>query len=283
VEALGLGRNSVAIWQDLVDDHGFTARYASVRRFVLKLRAHCAAGEMIDDRGDPPAERPALRQCEREPRDPESADRRNRGEIEVPDVVGMLGGHSSKRRWLRALRGRFGLRLEHPAHGGRAEMQSGAREHTSESSCAHPRAQRAQPANELADELREAVHRLPHLDERVGPFVVKPLCPRCDGERRDKEPSRGLGLRPGARCAQLQDRETLDRRLVRPTLRGEALHARVLDAEFLLEHRNLTLQSVGGGLQAGAGVNVNLGPSQRCGAGDVRHRDGVDDGRADVT
>jgi len=38
VEALGHGRNAVAIWQDLVDDHGFSARYASVRRFVLKLR-----------------------------------------------------------------------------------------------------------------------------------------------------------------------------------------------------------------------------------------------------
>jgi len=39
VEALGRGRNAVAIWQDLVDDHGFAARYASVvRRFVLKLR-----------------------------------------------------------------------------------------------------------------------------------------------------------------------------------------------------------------------------------------------------
>jgi hypothetical protein len=37
-EALGRGRNAVAIWQDLVDDHGFTARYASVRRFVLTLR-----------------------------------------------------------------------------------------------------------------------------------------------------------------------------------------------------------------------------------------------------
>ena len=37
-EALGRGRNAVAIWQDLVDDHGFGARYASVRRFVLKLR-----------------------------------------------------------------------------------------------------------------------------------------------------------------------------------------------------------------------------------------------------
>src|ERR1700674_5678229 len=37
-EALARGRNAVAIWQDLVDDHGFAARYASVRRFVLTLR-----------------------------------------------------------------------------------------------------------------------------------------------------------------------------------------------------------------------------------------------------
>ena len=37
-EALARGRNAVAIWQDLVDDHGFRAQYASVKRFVLKLR-----------------------------------------------------------------------------------------------------------------------------------------------------------------------------------------------------------------------------------------------------
>ena len=37
-EALGRGRNAMAIWQDLVDDHGFLGQYASVRRFVLKLR-----------------------------------------------------------------------------------------------------------------------------------------------------------------------------------------------------------------------------------------------------
>ena len=35
---LARGRNAVAIWQDLVDDHGFQARYGSVRRFVLSLR-----------------------------------------------------------------------------------------------------------------------------------------------------------------------------------------------------------------------------------------------------
>ena len=38
VEALGRGRNAMAIWQDLVDDHGFPGRYASVRRFVVTLR-----------------------------------------------------------------------------------------------------------------------------------------------------------------------------------------------------------------------------------------------------
>lgn len=41
------GRNAMAIWQELVDDHGFTSKYASVRRYVVKLRgeprpeAHC--------------------------------------------------------------------------------------------------------------------------------------------------------------------------------------------------------------------------------------------------
>jgi transposase len=42
-EALARGRNAVAIWQDLVDDHGFSARYASVRRFVVTLRGGTAA------------------------------------------------------------------------------------------------------------------------------------------------------------------------------------------------------------------------------------------------
>ena len=42
-EAMGRGRNAVAIWQDLVDDHGLIARYASVRRFVVKLRGSTPA------------------------------------------------------------------------------------------------------------------------------------------------------------------------------------------------------------------------------------------------
>ena len=38
VEAVGRRRNAMAIWQDLVDDHGFPAGHTSVRRFVSTLR-----------------------------------------------------------------------------------------------------------------------------------------------------------------------------------------------------------------------------------------------------
>ena len=41
-EALSRGRNAKAIWQDLVDDHGFVGRYSSVKRFVVKLRGTTA-------------------------------------------------------------------------------------------------------------------------------------------------------------------------------------------------------------------------------------------------
>jgi transposase len=37
VDAVRRGRNAMAIWQDLVDRHGFPARYASVQRFVHRL------------------------------------------------------------------------------------------------------------------------------------------------------------------------------------------------------------------------------------------------------
>ena len=46
-EALGRGRNAMAIWQDLIDDHGFGAQYASVRRYVAKLRGATPAAARV--------------------------------------------------------------------------------------------------------------------------------------------------------------------------------------------------------------------------------------------
>jgi hypothetical protein len=41
--AVARGRDAMAIWRDLVDDHGFPAQYASVRRFVITLRGRQTA------------------------------------------------------------------------------------------------------------------------------------------------------------------------------------------------------------------------------------------------
>lgn len=37
-QGFGRGRNAMAIWQDLVSDHGFPHGYQTVKRFVRKLR-----------------------------------------------------------------------------------------------------------------------------------------------------------------------------------------------------------------------------------------------------
>ena len=49
------GRSAMAIWQDLVDSHGFTAGYQSVKRFVNKLR-----GSPIHWRPDPDGASPGI-------------------------------------------------------------------------------------------------------------------------------------------------------------------------------------------------------------------------------
>ena len=51
VDALGRGRNAMAIWQDLVDDHGFPAGYTSVRRFVSTVRQQPALEAGSDHHG----------------------------------------------------------------------------------------------------------------------------------------------------------------------------------------------------------------------------------------
>src|SRR5438477_696981 len=60
--ALARGRNAMAIWQDLVDAHGFPATYASVMRFVRQLRG-AAAPEAHAVIQTAPAEEPPPPRC----------------------------------------------------------------------------------------------------------------------------------------------------------------------------------------------------------------------------
>jgi hypothetical protein len=85
----------------------------------------CAPGIMIQDDGQPPAERPALGQGERQPGRPETSRRRHGGKINLPEVVRILCAYAP----LRNLRFGVGRRRRffaaHPANGAGAKMQTG--------------------------------------------------------------------------------------------------------------------------------------------------------------
>ncbi len=89
--ALGRGRNAMAIWQDLVDRHGFPARYASVRRFVVKLRGPAPARGAPGDRHRAGRGRPG-----RLRRRPDGAASRARGKYRRTRLFVFTLGYSRK-------------------------------------------------------------------------------------------------------------------------------------------------------------------------------------------
>ena len=255
------------------------------RRWLL-LESRCphhAAREVIDDDGDPPTERPTLRHGKRKPRDPESSDRRNGGEIEVPDVIGVFRGDGSRLRWTARCGLWLGSRLEYPSDRRCCEMKSAARKHASDPSSPHSRTEDLESPYQVADQLRKPIDGLSHLNERVGSFVIESLGPRGDRQRGYEEPSRGLRPRPAPGRAQFENREPLGRRVVRPALRVGPLHAGVLDAQLVAKQPDLALLSRDAGPEADELAGVGLGASPRDGKGHVDHRGSVDDVGADVS
>ena len=172
--------------------------------------------------------------------------------------------------------------FQHATHGGRAEMKSGAGERRSQSSGTHPWTENPQAMNEIGDKLGKPIDGLSNLDERVRAFVVETVRPRGDGQWRDEEPPSGFCLRPASRGAQFEDRETFDRRVVWPALRRYAFHPRVLDSEFFTQERGLAVPLVELGLEPDSHVEMALGPGSRKGEREIRHRDGIHDGRAEI-
>jgi len=110
---------------DLPAESAQEVRNLAGARLFLEVRCpHGATGEVIDDDGDPPAERPALRDGERLAGDPEAAEGGNGRQVKMPDVVGAFRGHGSGLRWMTRFGSRLRSGLEHPTHGGRSEMET---------------------------------------------------------------------------------------------------------------------------------------------------------------
>ncbi len=101
--------------------HGFAIRLARERR-----NAHHSPGKMVDNDCYPMCEGVGLWQRERQPTGPESASRHS-GEIDVPDVVAVLGRNDAFCRVRLGLaHERFmpRLLLEHPADSRRSQVQA---------------------------------------------------------------------------------------------------------------------------------------------------------------
>jgi len=139
-------------------------------------------GEVIEHHGNPPAERPDLRQSERKPGGPEARAGRDDREVHVPEVVGPVGGDNAVGMLIaecRMLNGERSRRwsLEAPSDGRGAQLQAGAGQDLRDALLAQRGAQHLQPAEDAADELGELVGRLVQLDKSVGPVFVDALGP----------------------------------------------------------------------------------------------------------
>jgi hypothetical protein len=146
----------------------------------------------------------------------------------------------------------------------------------------HSGAEHLQASDEVAHEVREPIHRLVELDEGVRALIVQAFRPRRHGERGHQKPASGLGQRPAPCGSKFEDREPLDRWVVGPPLRRDALHPGVLDSNLLVEEGDLGPKAVILGLEPNPSVEVVLGLAAGDGEDDVRHRDGVDDRRSDA-
>ena len=88
-------------------------------------------------------------------------------------------------------------------------MQARARQHLGDLDLAHGRAARFQMAHELPDEVREAIHRRAHADERPRSRLVDAPKPARDRDRRNEKALGELSRRPARLRLDGEDLESL--------------------------------------------------------------------------
>jgi len=201
--------------------------------------AHHAPREVVDGKYKPPAEGPDLRQREGEPGGPEAERSGNGREINVPKVIRPPSGDAARARltrWLRLGPSRVPL---HPANGRRPEVEARPGQDLGAFHFSESRAEDLEALHEVSDKVRKLVHRFGQTDERIRPFLVETAHPRRDREWSQQEDPSGLGERPAADGAKLEDRESRGRRIVGAFVGVELLHAGILDSDLFAQELDL--------------------------------------------
>jgi hypothetical protein len=114
-------------------------------------------------------------------------------------------------------------------------METCATEHLGDLHLTHAGTQYLETLHGVPHKLGEAIHGLTKLQERIGTFFVDTLRPGTDRRSGHEEGLRGLCCGPALRSTQLKNRHPFDGWILGPPMRGDPLHAGILDADLLLQ------------------------------------------------
>ena len=143
--------------------------------------AHDPAGVVIHDHAHPPGKWPSLEKGKGRPHGPESRPDGYDRQIDLPKVVGVLGGDDAFRVGASLIRRWRGNRLllEHWPDGSDAKVQSRPGEDLGDLCFAEHRAEGLQLLNDVPYEVGKPVDRLAKLDQGFGTVFVDSPQPRA--------------------------------------------------------------------------------------------------------
>ncbi len=104
---------------------------------------------------------------------------------------------------------RLWLFFQNPSNRRDPQMQSCPAQRLGDLDLAHGGAQDFQTLHDVADEVRELIHRLTQLQQGIGALIIDAFHPGCNGGRCDEEGVGGLFERPASGGTKLEDRHAL--------------------------------------------------------------------------
>jgi len=231
---------------------------------------------VIFDGHDPVAEGEALRQGEGQPGHAESSDERNQGKVDAPDVVGPVGFNGLRFRLIfgGGLDLRCGFRSGHRffledipgcghRHGKSCPSQCG-----DDLLCAQTGVERLESLDQIADVVRELIHRLCGPEQRVGTVFIAAVGPSSDSAFRDQQVSGGLRGVPPTSGHEFKSLEPLHRGVLRSFCSGHPSEAGQQKPQLLVLSVDLPVTQLKLGVEPDPGQRAVA--SHSAGAGNRR-------------
>ncbi len=150
----------------------------------------------------------------------------------MPDMVGTPGSHDAIAR-CHIFRVRLWRFIQDPPNCRYAQMQSCPAKRLGDLDLTHGRVQNLQTLYDVADKIREFIHRFAQLQQSVRAVVINAFHLSCNRVRGDEEGVGCLFEGPAPRGTKLEDRHALDRPILLSALRHDLRHTGILEAEFL--------------------------------------------------